>query len=320
MGHQQTKLVFAADLGGTHLRAAAIDDSGRIYHQLKKHTPQASNPNDIVRALIDAARECETKTREQGIIERASVAVAGTVEVKEGIVVTAPNIPCLADFCLGDALQNELQVPSLIENDANAAAMGEMWKGAARGVSTIVCITLGTGVGGGIILDGKLWRGVDGSAGEIGHTSIEPFDGVTCRCGNQGCLENYASGTAIVRMTREALPRYSDSALNATGELAAEKVYEAAERGDELALEIFRRMGVYLGVGLANLVNILNPEIIVIAGGVANAWPLFAEHAIQEMRRRAFPLPGAKVQIRRGECGDRAGLLGAAKLAWNRPV
>jgi glucokinase len=317
---KETKLVFAADLGGTNLRAATIDESGRIFHQLKKPTPDASQADHIVHALVKAARECESKIREYGVIKTTSVAVAGTIDVEHGLVVTAPNIPCLEGFRLADALQNELQRPSLIENDANAAAVGEMWQGAARGAGTIVCITLGTGVGGGIILNGKLWRGVDGSAGEIGHTSIEPFAGVKCRCGNQGCLENYASGTAIVRMTKEALPQYPDSGLHAIDDLTAEKIYRVGEKGDELALEIFRRMGVYLGVGLANLVNVLNPEMIVIAGGVANAWNLFAEHAMQEMRGRAFPLPAANVQIKRGECGDSAGLLGAARLALNGPV
>ena len=175
-------------------------------------------------------------------------------------------------------------------------------------------------MGGGIILNGKLWRGVDGSAGEIGHTSIDPFSGVKCRCGNQGCLENYASATAIVRMTREALPQYPDSGLHALEDLTAENIYRAGEQRDQLALEIYRRMGVYLGVGLANLVNVLNPQMIVIAGGVANGWGLFVESATREMRKRAFPLPGENVQIKRGECGDKAGLLGAARLAFQHSV
>jgi glucokinase len=320
MAHPQSKLVFAADLGGTHLRAAALDETGRIFHQLKKQTPEATQASDIVHALIEAARECVGKTREEGVITNASVAVPGTVHVEEGFVVTAPNIPCLTGFGLAGALQNELQVPSFIENDANAAAVGEMWQGAARGATTIVCITLGTGVGGGIILEGKLWRGVDGSAGEIGHTSIEPSAGVKCRCGNQGCLENYASATAIVRMTREALPQHPDSGLHAIDDLTAEEIYRAGEKGDQLALEIYRRMGVYLGVGLANLVNVINPEMIVIAGGVASGWDLFAEYATREMRKRAFPLPGENVQVKRGECGDNAGLLGAARLAFQHSV
>ena len=184
-------------------------------------------------------------------------------------------------------------------------------------LARVVCITLGTGVGGGIILNGELWRGTDGSAGEIGHMAIEPFGGVGCGCGGQGCLEAYASGTAIVRMTKEALQRNPHSVLHANRALTSEAIYIAGEKGDPLALEVFQRMGVYLGVALANLVNVLNPEMIVIAGGVANAWGLFAEHAIQEMRERAFTLPASNVQIKRGECGDNAGLLGAASLAFS---
>jgi glucokinase len=191
-----------------------------------------------------------------------------------------------------------------------------MWQGAGRGRRTIVCVTLGTGVGGGIVLDGKLWRGVNDSAAEIGHMSVDPFGGVACMCGSRGCLEVYASATAIVRMTREARPRHPNSVLQPKQELTSEKIYRAGLAGDELALEVFRRMGVYLGIGLANLINILNPEMIVIGGGVVNAWDLFAKHMNREVAERAFPLPAVEVKIVPAECGDDAGLLGAAHLAF----
>jgi glucokinase len=309
-------LVFAADLGGTHLRAAAIDDKGEIYYQVKKSTPQSPEPNEIVRALVEAARDCEQKTMSRGVIRAVSVAVPGTVNVDQGVVVKAPNVPCLDGFRLAAALESELHWPAVVENDANAAAVGEMWQGAASDVKTLICITLGTGLGGGIILDGKLWRGVDGSAAEIGHMGVDPFGGVACTCGSRGCLEVYASATAIVRMTREARPRYPHSILHTSEDLTAEKVYLAGLQGDELAVEVFRRMGVYLGIGLANLINILNPEMIVIGGGVVSGWDLFAKHALQQVAERAFPLPAARIRIERGECGDNAGLLGAARLAF----
>jgi glucokinase len=214
------------------------------------------------------------------------------------------------------ALTAELNRPAILENDANAAAIGEMWQGAGRGRRTIVCVTLGTGVGGGIILDGKLWRGVNDSAAEIGHMCVDPFGGVACMCGSRGCLEVYASATAIVRMTREARPRHPNSVLQAKQDLTSEKIYRAGLAGDELALEVFRRMGVYLGIGLANLINILNPEMIVIGGGVVNGWDLFAKHMNREVAERAFPLPAAEVKIVPAKCGDDAGLLGAAHLAF----
>jgi glucokinase len=238
------------------------------------------------------------------------------VNVAAGAVVIAPNLPCLDGFLLGAALTEKLGLPAIIENDANAAAVGEMWQGAAVGCNTIICVTLGTGVGGGIILDGKLWRGVDGSAAEIGHMCVDPFGGVACTCGSRGCLEVFASATAIVRMTREASPRYPDSILQGRADLTAEMIFEAGQRGDDLALEIFRRMGVYLGIGLANLINILNPEMIVIGGGVVNGWDLFEKHMHHQVEERAFPLLAARVKIVRAKCGDDAGLIGAAQLAF----
>lgn len=309
--------VFAADLGGTHLRAAAVDRSGEIYFRQMQPTPQAKTPDEIVRALIAAVRECERQLGELGgAISGVSIAVPGTVNVAEGIVVQAPNVPCLDGFHLSAALANELNRPVILENDANAAALSEMWRGAGQGYRTIICVTLGTGVGGGIILDGKLWRGADGSAGEIGHIGVDPFGGVPCSCGGQGCLEVYASATAIVRMTREAKPRYPNSALHNSEDLTSEKIYQAGKEGDELALEVFRQMGVYLGVGLASLINVINPEVIVVGGGLANGWELFEKHMQRQITERSLPIAAGSVKIVRAQCGDNAGLLGAAWLAF----
>lgn len=308
------KLIFAADLGGTHLRAAMVDHQGRIQSRFKQNTPQVQDVNAIVDAVVAAVHECEKQIGGAGKISAVSLVVPGTVNVNEGSVVKAPNLPCLDGFRLAAALTEQLDLPAILENDANAAAVGEMWQGAAVGCKTIICLTLGTGVGGGIILDGKLWRGVDGAAAEIGHMCVDPFGGVACTCGSRGCLEVFASATAIVRMTREASPRYPDSILQGREDRTAEMIFDAGQQGDELALEIFRRMGVYLGIGLANLINILNPEMIVIGGGVVNGWDLFAKHMHQQVEERAFPL--LRVKIARAKCGDDAGLLGAARLAF----
>jgi len=304
-----SRLIFVADLGGTHLRAATVDQKGRIQSRFKQNTPQGKD--EIVDAIVAAVHEFQKGAE----ISAVSLAIPGTVNVEEGSVVKAPNLPCLDGFRLAAALSNRLDVPTILENDANAAAVGEMWQGAAVGSKTIICLTLGTGVGGGIILDGKLWRGVDGAAAEIGHMCVDPFGGVACPCGSRGCLEVFASATAIVRMTREASPRYPDSILQGRDELTAAMIFEAGKHGDELALEIFRRMGVYLGIGLANLINILNPEMIVIGGGVVNGWDLFEKHMHQQVEERAFPLLAERVKIVQAKCGDDAGLLGAARLA-----
>ena len=246
----------------------------------------------------------------------------GSVQAGTGVVVNAPNIPSLPGFRLAAALGEAIDRPVLLENDANAAALGEMWQGAARNCKTIICLTLGTGVGGAIILDGQLWRGVDGTAGEIGHTSVEPFGGVKCKCGNVGCLEVYASGTAIVRMAREGLTLHPSSSLKSipAAELTSEGIARAAVAYDPLALDVFRRAGAYLGVAMANAINIFDPEMIVIGGGVSAAWDLFAQHAREEVMRRAFPVPAARCQIVRGECGDDAGLLGAAWQAFENKL
>src|SRR5919206_3941392 len=246
MKNGSNDLIFAADLGGTHLRAATVDQKGRIHSRFKQNTPQVTDASAIVDAIVAAVHEFQ----KQGEISAVSLVVPGTVKVEEGAVVTAPNLPCLDGFRLAAALTERLDLPATLENDANAAAVGEMWRGAAVGCKTIICVTLGTGVGGGIILDGKLWRGVDGAAAEIGHMCVDPFGGVACTCGSRGCLEVFASATAIVRMTREASPRYPDSVLQGKEDRTAKTIFEAGQQGDELALEFSGRLVFPLGMGL----------------------------------------------------------------------
>src|SRR2546423_1345848 len=194
----ENELVIATDLGGTNLRTATIDSEGRIHERTKQRTPKAAQPEEIVSAIVAAARECESHER-GAKVGAVSVVVPGTVRAAEGVVMKVPNIPCLDDFRLADALRDELQWPAVIENDANAAAVGEMWKGAGRGRKSIIMITLGTGVGGGVILDGKLWRGIDGSAGGIGHNGGEPFRrGCMSSGGGWGCFSVVFGGGAGV--------------------------------------------------------------------------------------------------------------------------
>lgn len=316
MGDREENLdqVFAVDLGGTYLRIALVDGSGKIHDQLKQRTPRGDSPNVIVDALATAAEKWSNDGRR---IAAASIMVPGTVDNQNAVVVQAPNLPSLTDFPLKTVLEERLGWPVLLENDANAAAVGEMWLGAARGCCDVVSVTLGTGVGGGVILEGELWRGAHGSAGEIGHTTVDPFSGLKCKCGNVGCLELFASATAIVRMTREHLPQFPQSVLKSE-DLDAEKVYYAGREGDELALSVFKKFGVYLGIGLANLINIIDPEVIVVAGGVVNGWDLFAPHMQHEVNERAVRVTAQQVRIAAAECGDNAGLLGAARLAFVR--
>jgi glucokinase len=315
------QFVCAVDLGGTNLRAAVIDGNGEIHERARFPTPRTDDARDIVSAIASAVTVCSDQAAARAEdVKAISIVVPGSVNPATGLVVNAPNVPAIVDFALTDALESSLQRSVMIENDANAAAVGEMWRGAAQGLRTIVCFTLGTGVGSGVILHGELWRGIDGTGGEIGHTSVDPFGGVKCKCGNVGCLEVYASATALVRIARELLPEHPLSVLHATGgtDLSAKEIARAAAEHDECALAVFEIMATRLGIGLANVVNTLNPEAIVIAGGVSQAFELFVPRARAEMMRRAFPVPARRCQILKAECGDDAGLLGAAWLALAR--
>ena len=209
-------------------------------------------------------------------------------------------------------------MPIFIENDANAFSLGEGWLGAARDVKDFCCLTLGTGVGGGIVLNGDIWHGAEGKAGEIGHMVID-VNGPPCQCGSRGCLEVFASGNAVRRMAIEAIRRNENTDLvercgGAFEAITSKTVYESALDGDPLSREIFQRMGMYLGVGLANLVNLLNVKLMVIGGRVSEAWDFFIDPARGEIEKRALGSMGKGMRIERAKCGDDAGILGAAYL------
>ena len=310
------EIVLATDLGGTNLRMAVIDRAGEILHRTKYETPKSESADEIVRAVLTAADECRRATEKNGRLIAVGAAVPATINAPEGTIMKAPNIPALDGFRFSAAVAEELNLPVILENDANAAAIGEHWFGASRGFENSICVTLGTGVGGGIVLNGKILRGADGTAGEIGHICVEPF-GAPCGCGSRGCVEQYSSATAIVRLVSELENQYPKSILRGKSNRTSLDVYEAGRAGDELALEVFRQMGFYLGVALADLVNVLNPEVIVIGGGAAASWDLFAVHVREQIDARAFREPAMRARLIRAALGDDAGILGAAWSAFN---
>ncbi len=309
------EIILATDLGGTNLRMAAVDRKGTVLYRTKRETPQTTRVDEIVCAIVEAAEESHQAVKAQGAVLGFAAAVPGTVNVEKGIILKAPNVPSLDGFRISATLKNELNLPCFLENDANAAAVGESWLGASKDFQNSILVTLGTGVGGGIIIDGKVLRGADGTAGEIGHICVEPF-GVPCGCGSRGCLEQYASATAIVRLTRELESIYPTSDLPGKSRLSALEIYESGKQGDELALEVFRQQGFYLGIALAGLINILNPEVIVIGGGAAAGWDLFIPPTIEQIRKRAYQEPAKRAELTPAKCGDDAGILGAAQLAF----
>ena len=310
------EIVLAADLGGTNLRMAAVDRKGVILHRAKYETPKSESADEIISAIIEASHECIEAVRKKGSVKALGAAVPATLNTLEGIILKAPNLPSLDKFRFSATVSGELNLPVILENDANAAVIGETWRGAANGFQNVICVTLGTGIGGGILIDGKILRGVDGTAGEIGHICVEPM-GEPCGCGSRGCVEQYASATAIVRLTRELENQYPKSSLQNKSRLTSLDVYEAGKQGDELALEVFRKMGFYLGIALAGLVNVLNSEIIVIGGGASHGWDLFIGHVQDQINKRSFEEPAKRAKLVRAELGDDAGILGAAKLAFD---
>jgi glucokinase len=293
------------DLGGTNLRAAAIDKDGKLLDSVSGCTPYSAGRETIVNdmiAAIESLRERLGAERLRGI----GVAVPGFILLEQGVISNSNNLASLENFPIRDEISRRLGTPVILENDANAAALGEKWIGAGREVNDLVLLTLGTGIGGGIISNGDVLRGFLGMAGELGHITVVP-NGNPCGCGNRGCVEKHASATAVTAMAR----------LVGLGEtLTARQVYELAIAGSEKANDIFLGVGEALGILLAMLVNTFNFPLYLLSGGPLAAWDLFAPAMLQETRRRSFTFRTTETRIEKAALGNEAGLFGAAYLPW----
>ena len=317
------RVVLAVDLGGTNTRIAAINEQGIIKKRVQTSTLAHEGEASVLRSLLSAL-DGVYRTFPKNQIKGVGVGVAGAIDIKNGIITQSPNLVGFDSYPLRDKLQATSflkHLPIIVDNDANVAAMGERWKGAGAGVNDLICLTLGTGIGGGIIIQGTLIHGADGMAGEIGHITVEP-NGPQCNCGNYGCLEALASATAIKREAIEALRKNPESELHKRcqhdpGTITAEMVYQSATAGDKVARKIFQDMGRYLGIGIANLINIFNPEMVVIGGGVSKSWDMFFPFTKEEVQKRALKIPAARAKIVPAVCGDDAGVLGAAYLVFH---
>ncbi len=308
------RAVIGVDLGGTNLRSAILTRQGDVIDKFKRTTEVSQGYRAVIRGMIDDINAQRRRGEERGLrIAAVGVGAPGVIHADTGVVVTSPNFPDWKEIPLRKELEQGLGMPVFVENDANAAALGEHWRGAGRNVRSLIFITLGTGVGGGIILDGRIWHGADGMAGEVGHMTIVP-QGRTCGCGNQGCLEMYASSRGIVMSYREGLRGGGDGDM--AENITSERIYHAASSGEQAAVAVMEQMGRSLGIGIANLINILNPEMVVIGGGVREAWPLFIEAARAEILRRAFTYPAERTKLVPSELGDDAGMVGAAAAAF----
>jgi len=314
---------IGVDLGGTNLRIAAITADGQLLDKVALSTKATSSPDQVIDEMCEAIIRLTSQYRSNGALIGAGIGIPGIIDLEAGVVRTSANLPTWKDYPVRHEIERRLGARICLDNDAKLAALGEQWLGAGRDVSDMAMITLGTGIGGAIILNGKIFHGMNGMAGEFGHVTIEP-EGVPCGCGNRGCAERYASATALVRMAREAIASGQAPALAACSDadLSAKSIYDLAMQGDPVAKDIFDRFGRALGIMLADIVNVLNLEMFVIGGGVSSAWDAFAPRMFKELSERstiyaatsAAPPPARRTIITRATLGSDAGLFGGARL------
>ena len=310
-----TGCYLGVDLGGTLTKIGLSSPEGELLAMESVPTEGEKGPGHIVEAISRISSELLGKAElSRSSLLGVGIGSPGPIDAERGRIIETPNLRW-KDVPLREMVSGAVGARAALDNDANAAALGEWWKGAGVGSKSLVCFTLGTGVGGGIVIDGRIWHGASGVAGELGHMTIE-VDGRRCPCGNYGCLEAYASATAISRRAREGIERGRASSLlravgNRLGEITAEQVSRQAMEGDPFCREVMTETARYLSVGVANMLNILNPEIVVIGGGVTLAGSILFEPLLEGVRERAFPAALDGVRIVPAALGTRAGLIGA---------
>lgn len=316
------RYAVGVDLGGTKILTALVDEGGAVRHRHRRATPQ-QGPEAVVAAIAESVDVVLRASRiGHGDLLGVGIGAPGPLDPRSGVVFQPPNLAGWYNVPLADLLRQRLELSVFVENDANAAALGEWWAGAGRGVHDLVYITVSTGIGGGLIINDTLVHGVSGTAGEIGHMTID-LNGPRCVCGNAGCLEVLASGKAIARMAQEAIAaRRSTKALDLAGghpeHITAELVATAARQGDAVAREIFDRAGTYVGVAVASVLNLLNPASIVIGGGVSKAGDLLFDPVRRTARERAFERPARDAEIVPAALGDDVGVVGTAATVFLR--
>jgi glucokinase len=301
--------VAGLDVGGTFLKGARLDGSGRVTAKL--HEPIG---RDSAGALLDQlARAVSRLEAEGGPVAAVGVGLPAIIESRSGRVRRSPNLSILDGLEVGQELTRRTGRPAFAENDANAAAQGEAWLGAGRGAQVIFYVTLGTGVGGALIIGGRVYEGASGYAGEVGHVQIDPH-GRPCGCGSWGCVETVAgSGGWVTRA--EAARAERPSALQGVEDLNPEVIVTAAQAGDKVALEVVQGAACALGVGIAGALNLLNPERVVIGGGVSKAGTFLLDRIVAEVKPRTFPDVFAAAEFRLAELGGGAGAIGAGRVA-----
>jgi glucokinase len=320
---------IGVDLGGTNLRIAAVSGDGIMLEKVTLSTKTAMGPDYVIAEMCDAIQQLTAKYKSGGTFLGTGLGIPGIIDMQRGMIRKCANLPGFDEYPVRAEIERRLSARTVLENDGNVAALGEQWLGAARGIESVAVITLGTGIGGGIVLGGKIWHGMNGMAGEFGHVTVEP-EGPPCGCGSRGCAERFASASALLRMAREAVAEGCAPALaeaaSSPPESGPKAIYDLAMRGDEHAERIFRKFGRYLGIMLAGAVNVLNLQMYVIGGGVCSAWDAFAPSMFEELRSRSVVYAAtapADSQIKKNvieESGQRQSISNAGKTLITRAV
>ena len=317
---------IGVDLGGTNLRIAAVDGDGKLLEKLTLGAEVSRGREFVITEMCKAIETVRAKYNGSGQLLGIGIGVPGFIDMAAGMVMESPNLPDWKSFPVRDEIERRLNTTVILENDANSAAMGEKWLGAGRQYDHMAMYTLGTGVGGGLVFNGRLWHGMTGMAGELGHFNVYA-DGHPCGCGSRGCLEQYASATAVVRMAHEAIARGESEELEKLshdpGQFTSRSIYNLAVQGEHAAKKVFENVGRALGIGIGAMVNALNLPMYVIGGGVSSAWDAFATTMFEEMKFRSsiYSLTSPDrighekgTIITRALLGSDAGLYGAARL------
>ena len=312
------------DLGGTNMRAAIADtDTGQIFHQRQCPTLGAEGQEAVIERMVALIRELTQVNGSTGAIKGVGIGVPGTPDIDTGVIKFLPNLPGKwLNVPLRSIVEEEVQLPVALINDVRAITLGEWMFGAGKGLETVVCLAIGTGIGGGVVVNGQFHLGIGGTAGEFGHHVVE-MDGLPCGCGGKGCLELYASGPAIAAMgVKEVMhghtTRISELVNQDLNRIDAEIVALAAQAGDPIAQEIFQRAGKYLGIAVGNILGVISPQRVIFGGGVSRAGDLLLRPIVQTVNERVHVIPLPKVEFVLAELGIDGGLIGAALWAQRR--
>ncbi len=309
------KPILAVDLGGTNLRFALISRKGEVLSRSRRRTEVHEGAARTLEKILEGIADMLDEARRG--VEGIGIGSPGPIDSRRGVVLESPNIPGWRNVKLKAAIEKRFGLPCKVANDANCATLAEHWVGAGQGVRNMLHYTLGTGIGGGAIVEGRLLEGADFAGGELGHVTVEP-DGLVCGCGNAGCVEAYASATGIVRRTESRLESGGASVLLEdwrAGRIAitARVLHEAAKQGDRLAQEIIEETGRYLGIAVASMVNVFNPAVVSFSGGVARYGRMLFGPMRAEVKRRAFPALTRRLRMVRSRLGENCGVIGAAR-------